>query len=124
MDEGAPAGIMDSFRTAGHDVIPFGDVLEAGSKDDLVCATAVLNKAALIAVDKDMKYFKKRYGQPEGERRFKNLHLIHFACSGVQAVKRAPQAMSFIEHEWRFACDKNARELWVEIGPHHIRSNR
>lgn len=124
MDEGAPAGIMDSFRAAGHQVIPFDEALEAGSKDELVCAAAMLNGAALICVDNDMRQFKKRFGQPEAGGRYKKTHLIHFACSGVLAVKRAAHVMSFIEHEWRFTCEKNARALWLEIAAHHVRSNR
>lgn len=124
MDEGAPAAIADSFEAAGHRAIRFSEALEAGSKDDVVCAAAILNKAALIAVDKDMNHFKKRFGQPEGGGKFARVHLIHFSCGGVLAVKRAEHVMSFIEHEWRFVCEKAARSMWLDIGAHYVRSNR
>lgn len=123
LDEGAPAGIAESFEGAGHRAIRFLDVLAPKAKDDVVCAVAMENGAALIAVDNDMKHFKKRFGPVEAGK-YTKMHLIHFSCSGVIAVKRAAHVMSFIEHEWRFTCDKAARSMWLDIGAHHIRSNR
>ena len=124
MDEGAPAEIADAFEAAGHQAIRFLDALAPGSKDEVVCAMAMVNKAALVAVDKDMKHFKKRFGQPEAGGKFTKMHLIHFSCGGVLAVKRAAHVMSFIEHEWSFTCDKQARAMWLDINGHHVRSYR
>jgi hypothetical protein len=124
MDEGTPAEIADCFEAAGFRAIRFHEVLSLGAKDDVVCAAAMVNSAALVAVDKDMKHFKKRFGQAEGGGKFTKMHLIHFSCSGVMAVKRSEQAMSFIEHEWLFVCQKTARSMWLDIGAHHVRSYR
>jgi hypothetical protein len=32
--------------------------------------------------------------------------------------------MTLIEHEWDVSEEKVARRLWVDVGPHHIRTNR
>jgi hypothetical protein len=42
------------------------------------------------------------------------------SCNPVMATKRIEQAMSFIEHEWEFACRKRARRLWIDIGSHRM----
>ena len=34
------------------------------------------------------------------------------------------QAMSLIEHEWAISQEKAARRMWIDIGPHYLRSNR
>lgn len=85
---------------------------------------AMLNDAALIAVDKDMKHFVKRFGQPEAGGKYAKMHLLHFSCGGPLSAKRAAHAMSLIEHEWRFTCEKAARSLWIEVAAHHVRSYR
>jgi hypothetical protein len=40
------------------------------------------------------------------------------------AAKRFDQAMSFIEHEWSFACEKPSRRMWVDIEPRKLVSYR
>jgi predicted nuclease of predicted toxin-antitoxin system len=124
LDEGAPAQVADSFVANGHTVIHHRDVLAPGAKDDLVCATAIMNNACLIAVDRDMKQMAKRFGNPDKGGKFPKLHLIFMNCNGVIAPKRIAQAISFIEHEWAFTCQKQARALWIDISPHRITSNR
>ena len=45
-------------------------------------------------------------------------------CNEVMAAKRLDQAMSFIEHERKFACEKAARRTWVDVEPHKLVSYR
>ena len=124
LDEGAPAPIGEPFRAKGHRVIDFADVLSSGSPDRLVCATAILNNAVLIATDRDMKQMVKRFGNPEKGGRYGRMNLLFLNCSGVMAQKRVEHLMSFIEHEWRVTCEKAARTMWIDIGPHYFRSYR
>lgn len=92
--------------------------------DPIVCAAAIANDAILVAVDADMKRLARRYGATPTTGRFESLNLIWIGCNGPLASKRAEQAMSLIEHEWKFSAAKAARRLWIEIGPHHIRTYR
>jgi hypothetical protein len=85
---------------------------------------AIQNDAALIAVDPDMKRLMKRYGSTADSARFKSLNLILLSCNPAMATKRIGQAMTFIEHEWEFACKKQARRLWVDIGAHRMATYR
>jgi predicted nuclease of predicted toxin-antitoxin system len=124
LDEGTPVSAADPFYARNHGVIPFADALEPGSKDDLVAWTAIQNNAALIAVDNDMKRLVRRFGVPNDNPRYPSLHLISISCGEVLAAKRIEHAMSFIEHEWRVACEKKARRLWVDIAPHRLTSCR
>jgi len=78
----------------------------------------------LLAIDPDMKAFPKRYGISKGSPRYASLSLIWIGCNEVLAAKRLEQAMSLIEHEWKFSEEKASRRLWIEIGPHHIRTMR
>jgi hypothetical protein len=71
-----------------------------------------------------MKQLAKRYGAPDGNNKYQRLNLIFICCNEVLAAKRIEHAMSFIENEWLVASAKVARRLWVDIGPHHLRSNR
>lgn len=112
------------FEARGLKVIRHHEVLSPGAKDTIVAAQAVLNNATLIAQDGDMKQMARRFGNPVNAWRFKNLNLIFINCNGVLAPKRLEHLMSFIEHEWKVACEKTARAMWVEIGPHYLRSYR
>ncbi len=124
LDEGTPDSVGRVFREHEHPVIYHREVLEQGVTDPVVCATALANEAILIAVDADMKRLAKRYGTTPTAGRFERLNLIWIGCNGPLASKRADQAMSLIEHEWKFSNGKAARRLWIEIGPHHIRTFR
>jgi predicted nuclease of predicted toxin-antitoxin system len=124
LDEGVPIKSAEPFRDAGHGVIYHADVLSPSSSDKLVADMAVLNKACLIAADKDMKQMIKRFGNPVQGRRFKYLNLILVNCSPVQVPKRLSHVMSFIENEWSFCCQKRARSLWLDIDLHRVTSYR
>jgi predicted nuclease of predicted toxin-antitoxin system len=126
LDEGTPAPVANPFTRHGHRVIHFHEVLTPGEgvKDAVVAAMAMQNDAALIAVDSDLKRLMRRHGSSPDNARFKSLNLIWLSCNPVMATKRIEQAMSFIEHEWEFACRKRARRLWIEIGPHRMASYR
>jgi hypothetical protein len=123
LDEGTPILSADPFSKKGHQVIYYSDVLSNGAKDDVVAATAILNKAALIAIDMDMKRLVRRFGAPDNGR-FKNLDLIFIGCDPVMAAKRLDHAMSFIETEWDVRCAKTARRLWVSIENHRLTTYR
>jgi hypothetical protein len=124
LDEGAPAQVAEPFRARKHQVILHGDVLSPSAKDNVVAATAIQNKAVLIAVDRDMRQLAKRWGNAEDGGRYKRLNLIFIGCNAVLAPKRVDHAMSFIEHEWVVSCEKAARTMWVTIMPHYISSYR
>lgn len=107
-----------------HFVIFYRQVLGENIDDDVVCTTALANDAILLAIDPDMKAFPKRYGISRGSPRYSNLSLIWIGCNEVLAAKRLEQAMTLIEHEWDVSEAKASRRLWIEIGPHHIRTMR
>jgi predicted nuclease of predicted toxin-antitoxin system len=124
LDEGAPVPVAAPFLSRGHEVIYYSDVLEPGAKDSVVCYTAIINKAILIVIDRDVKQLARRFGAPDKNNKFPQLNLIYVCCNEVLAAKRLAHAMSFIENEWNITCEKVARRLWVDIGPHYLRSNR
>lgn len=124
LDEGAPVPVAAPFLARGHQVIYHAEVLEPGAKDGVVCYTAMINKAVLIVVDRDMKQLAKRFGAADKDNKFPRLNLIYVSCNEVLAAKRLDHAMSFIENEWSVACQKAARRMWVDIGPHCLRSYR
>jgi predicted nuclease of predicted toxin-antitoxin system len=124
IDEGAPVPVSLPFLEHGHRVICHSDVLDSGASDDLVVITAILNEAILIAVDADMKRMVRRFGSPNNSERYSKLNLIFIACNETLAAKRLDHAMSFVENEWSVCCEKTARRLWVDIGPHRLTSYR
>lgn len=124
LDEGTPVLSASPFLDRGHQVIYHGDVLDSGAKDEIVASTAILNNAALIAVDLDMKRLARRFGSPDNGARFRKLDLIFIGCDPVMAAKRLAHAMSFIENEWSVRCEKAARRLWVSIDNHRLTSYR
>lgn len=117
-----PVAVARVFETRGHEVVPFGDVLQRGSPDVVVCRAAEANDAVLIAFDKDMKAIARRLGIT-GER-FKRLNLIHFQCPEPQAARRLTEAMSFVEHEWAWGEGKGARRIHLSIGAQVLRTYR
>ena len=125
-DEGTPVPVAEPFVRNDHRVIHFHEALPRweGVKDDIVAAMALRNDAILIAVDPDLRRLVRRFGSSPDNARFKSLNLIWLSCGPVMATKRVEQAMSFIEHEWDFACRKRARRLWIDIGQHRMISHR
>lgn len=124
LDAGAPESVGHVFAQRGHTVIYHREILPERSPDDIVCAAALANDAILIAVDGDMKRLAKRYGSTPTSARFARLNLIRIGCNGALTAQRVDQAMSLIEHEWAFSEAKTARRLWIDIGPHLIRTHR
>ena len=116
--------VAEPLLSRGHVVIYHGDVLVSGAKDEDVARAAILNQAVLIAVDPDFKRMVKRFGSPNLSERYSKLNLIFINCKPELAPKRLEHAMSFIENEWDVTCEKVARRLWVDIGPHYLRSYR
>jgi predicted nuclease of predicted toxin-antitoxin system len=121
---GVPDSVAVVFRNHGHEAILHRDALPERTSDLVVCATALANQAILVAIDADMKTFAKRFGISHGSERFARLNLIRICCNEVLAAKRLEQAMSFIINEWAVSNGKVARRLWVEIGPHSLKTNR
>lgn len=124
LDEGTPIQAAEPFLTQGHQVIFHGDALSPGAKDEQVAAVAILNNAILIALDRDMRQMAKRFGNATSGGKFTKLNLIFLNCNPVLGPKRLEQFVSYIEHEWRIVSQKAARNLWIDIGPHYIRSYR
>jgi predicted nuclease of predicted toxin-antitoxin system len=124
LDEGTPVLAATAFLDRGYQVIYHSDVLESGAKDDVVVAIAMLNKAALIAVDLDMKRMVRRFGSPNNNEKFSKLDLIFVSCNETLAEKRLEHSMSFIENEWKVRCEKVSRRLWLDVGPHRLTSYR
>jgi predicted nuclease of predicted toxin-antitoxin system len=81
LDEGTPILAAAPFLERGHKAIYHSDVLVSGAKDELVVATAILNKAALIAVDLDMKRMARRFGSPGNGEKYHALNLILSAAT-------------------------------------------
>lgn len=119
-----PVAVGSKCKEAGHIRILYNEVLREGVADEVVAATAIENAAILVAHDNDMKRLARRYGEAAHNTRFGRLHLIRLCCPEPQAASRAEQAMSLIQHEWTFASQKAARRLWVDVGPHFIRTHR
>jgi predicted nuclease of predicted toxin-antitoxin system len=124
LDEGAPVLAASPFLGRGHRVIYHSDVLESGAKDEVVAITAIINEAALIAVDLDMRRLVRRFGAPNASERYHKLDLILISCNETLAAKRLGQALSFIEHEWQISRMKTARRLWVEVAQHRLVTHR
>jgi hypothetical protein len=124
LDEGTPVLAGAPFLTSGHQVINHHEVCEAGATDQVVAAQAILNMAILIAVDLDMKRLTRRFGGPRDGGRYDSLHLMFVSCDATLAAKRIEHSMSFIEHEWTFACKKKARRFWIDIASHRLTSYR
>lgn len=122
LDEGVPVSVARVFEGCGHVAIRHADVLAPGSGDLLVARAAQVNDATLIAIDKDMKRITGRYG--EADPKFQLLNVIKIGCSEPLAAARIEQAMELIELEWRFRCQQRGRRLYIEIGPHWIRTHR
>lgn len=119
-------GVAKPFRDRGHWVIYHQQVLFPMASDEEVVRAAILNEAALIAVDLDMKRLVKRYGAPQNleNEKFPKLNLIFMTCEGVLAEKRIGNAMTFLENEWAFCCEKVARRLWVNVDRHRLTTYR
>jgi predicted nuclease of predicted toxin-antitoxin system len=126
LDEGTPIGVAKPFKDQGHRVIYHHQVLFPMATDDEVVRAAIMNEAALIAVDLDMKRLARRYGAPQNIENVKypKLNLIFMTCDGVMAEKRMAHAMTFLENEWAVCCEKVARRLWVNIEPHRLSTYR
>ena len=124
LDAGVPDLVAQPFRDAGHHVVLHRDLLPEGSPDELVCRTAVLEDAILVAVDRDMRRIARPYGTPGDIASPRTLDLVSLLCAEWQASSRITQAMTFIENEWRFRESKRARRLWIDIGLHFLRTHR
>jgi predicted nuclease of predicted toxin-antitoxin system len=125
LDAGVPDQVGAVLKASGHIVFYYRDALAEKQADSVVASTALLNEAVLVAHDRDMRAFPKRYGMsPRGGDRFPTLSLLHLCCAEVQAKHRIAQAMPLIELEWDFANQKTARRMWVEIGDHYLKTYR
>ena len=124
LDEGAPVSAGEPFRARGHRVIQHAEVLPNGARDQEVAAAAIANEAILIATDKDMRAFVRRFGAPNGSEYFPGLSLIHLNDLDVHAESRLRGALSFVEHEWAYTIMKKARRLWIDVGLHRLTTYR
>lgn len=124
LDASTPDSVGPVCERRGREVIYHREVLEDGTPDHVVCATAIANEAVLVAVDADMERLTKRWGSTPETARFKHLSLIRVGCNGPMASKRVDQAMDLIELEWSYSQGKVARRLWVDVSAHFIKTHR
>ncbi len=124
LDAGVPDSVGAVFAKNGHEVLHHREFLPEKTVDKLVCVQALKLDAILVGIDRDMKNFPTRFGVRPNSDRFKRLSIIRLCCNEILAGKRLQQAMTLIEHEWSVSEEKVARRLWVDVGPHHIRTNR
>ncbi len=124
LDAGVPVSVGGCLSRHGCRVIYHREALPDGATDDEVCATAVENSAVLVVIDNDINRIARRYGAKAKLDRFKRLHVLHLCCPEPQAEARIDQAMTLVLMEWELCRRKTARRLWIEIGSHHIRTNR
>ena len=124
LDAGVPDSMGNVLAESGHEVIFYRDVLPERTPDLVVARTALENGAVLVAIDNDMRNIAKKYGVAAQKGRFAQLSLIHICCDEVMASKRLKQAISFIELEWAISTEHAARRMWVDIGPHFLKTNR
>ena len=124
LDAGVPDSVGMAFQSRGHAVILHRDVLPEGTPDTQVALSALASAAILVALDRDMRQLAQRYGISQGTDRLARLSLIRLGCNEALAAKRVELAMSLIEHEWAISQEKAARRMWIDIGPHYLRSNR
>jgi predicted nuclease of predicted toxin-antitoxin system len=123
LDEGVPVSVGSVLLNAGHEVIFFNDSgLAKGSPDPVVCATAELFQAVLVAADADMKKLAQGHGITPAQ--FRTLSLIRFACPKPMAAARIEAALSLIEHEWEKVTNGQCVRLFVVLGEQVIRTHR
>jgi predicted nuclease of predicted toxin-antitoxin system len=124
LDEGVPDSVGRFLKSAGHSVIYVnrGDVVPRSSKDPLVCASAILNDAILVATDGDMRSIAKGHGISNSA--YAKLNLVKLSCLETEAAGRFKAAMTLIEHEWYVNAESAGRRLFVEIMTTVIRTNR
>lgn len=99
-------------------------MLPEKTPDTVVSTTALRSDATLVAIDRDMRQIAQRYGVTRRNDRFARLNLILLCCEEILASKRVRYAMSFIEHEWAVSQAKTSQRMWIEIGPHYLKSHR
>lgn len=123
LDEGVPNSVGILLKSAGHSVLFFntGKYIPRGSKDNEVCAAAILNEAILVATDGDMKQIAKKNGISNSA--YSRLSLLKLSCDEPSAASRVEACMSLIEHEWHVG-DGQTRRLFVEIQKSAVRTNR
>ena len=124
LDEGVPNSVGRILEAAGHEVryLNTGVHIPRGSKDDLVCAFALINDLILVAMDGDMRAIAK--GHQVGSRRYARLSLLKISCEEAQAAARVRACMSLIEHEWQATEGTAGRRLFIEIRAGSVLSNR
>lgn len=120
LDEGAPVQAAEPFRHRGHSVFLHQDKLTPGAPDETVVVTAIAHAAILVAVDRDMQGFAKRFGAPMQNEKYSRLDLLFLGCRPHHYAARLDQAMDFIELEWAFRQAKPTRRLWVNVEDHRL----
>ena len=122
LDEGVPTSVGEVLEAAGHQVIYFNaSGIVKSSSDEIVCLTAKLNSAILIAADNDMKGLVRGHGVTKAQ--FSTLSLLKLDCASPESASRVASAISLVEHEWRKGRGQ-PRRLYVTIGDTVIRTYR
>jgi predicted nuclease of predicted toxin-antitoxin system len=80
LDAGVPNSVGRALAETGYEVLFHRDVLPDETPDEVVCVTAVENKAVLVAVDNDMKQLAKQHGVTPGAQSMTLSTLFEFAA--------------------------------------------
>lgn len=122
LDENVPRSVADTLRGLGHDVTLVTDILIPGTTDPVVATTAESLGAVLISADRGFRLIGPRL--QIGRGRFRKLSRIALRCNEPQAAQRIEKAMDLIESEYEIAQESHDMRLIIEIGNHHIRTER
>ena len=90
----------------------------------MVVAAAISRSAILVALDRDMQRFTKRFGAPPLTEKYAGLDLLFLGCRVGFYAARLEQAMDFIELEWSYRQRKPTRRLWINVEDHRLTTYR
>lgn len=125
VDQCVPESVADTIENHGYEAIRLRDRIAPDSPDSLVAAVSEANDAILVTMDGDFKKMASSHGV--GSSRYRRLSLLRFEkCRESRAAQRLEDAMSLIEHEWKFGAGRRPRErrMFVVITDSSIRTHR
>jgi hypothetical protein len=120
-DNNVPDSVGHSILAAGHELTRLRQVMPHNSEDKSVAAACVMSGLVLVSFDNDFNGIAERLNMSQTAAR--GLHRIDMQCFEPDGASRIRDAMSLIEHEWRYAKILGI-PLLVQIGKNHIRVRR
>ncbi len=79
----------------------------------------MLNRAILVAIDRDMREIAKARGV--SNKRYKELGLLTFKCREPDAVKRLTAVLPFIRLQLELTAGKSGRRLFIDVFPNSVK---